>query len=202
VLGRALALGVALAAVLLVAAWALGGGAGEPGPAALGARDVPAGAVLVLRHAPTDPTQVDLDLGGGCDVQQGLSAAGVAQARDLGRRLADLPIGPVRTSPLCRAVDTAEALDLGPVEVEEGLRPLTTGLDASAQQAILDTGLLRLAGDLGGADVAVHVTHGENIQAMTGEAVAEGGGVVLVPAADGATGLGAFDLAGVLASEG
>lgn len=73
------------------------------------------GHVLYMRHAITDRSQVDTGRLGDRAGQRNLSAAGIAQARDLSAAFARLriPLGAVRTSPVFRAVDTAQAMARG-----------------------------------------------------------------------------------------
>ncbi|MGK7862167.1 histidine phosphatase family protein [Falsiroseomonas sp. E2-1-a4] len=66
------------------------------------------GVVVVLRHAITDRSQFDRGDRSNRAGQRNLSEAGRAQSRALGRAFAYLPIGQVLTSPVFRALDTAE----------------------------------------------------------------------------------------------
>jgi phosphohistidine phosphatase SixA len=78
------------------------------------------GFVLYMRHAITDRSQVDTGRLGDRAGQRNLSAAGVAQARALAEAMARLaiPLRPIRSSPVFRAVDTAQAMARGaPVDV-------------------------------------------------------------------------------------
>ncbi len=78
------------------------------------------GFVLYMRHAITDRGQVDTGRLGDRAGQRNLSAAGVAQARALSDAMARLaiPLRPIRSSPVFRAVDTAQAMARGaPVDV-------------------------------------------------------------------------------------
>jgi phosphohistidine phosphatase SixA len=78
------------------------------------------GFVLYMRHAITDRSQVDTGRLGDRAGQRNLSAAGIAQARALSEAMARLqiPLRPIRSSPVFRAVDTAEAMARGaPVDV-------------------------------------------------------------------------------------
>jgi phosphohistidine phosphatase SixA len=78
------------------------------------------GFVLYMRHAITDRSQVDTGRLGDRTGQRNLSAAGVAQAQALGAAMARLaiPLRPIRSSPVFRAVDTAQAMARGaPVDV-------------------------------------------------------------------------------------
>ncbi len=183
------AIAVGVVTVLLLALFSVvGHGNGDDVRATAGeGPDVPPGAVLLMRHALTDQTQTDADpqARGGCAQQRNLSAEGVTQAQRIGRGMADLPISAVYASPFCRTVDTAEALDVAPVTVEQALISTTSGLDASAQQSIIDAEFGLILRELGGDDVVVMVTHTQNIEVITGMTVGEGDAVVLVPAATG-----------------
>jgi phosphohistidine phosphatase SixA len=78
------------------------------------------GFVLYMRHAITDRSQVDTGRLGDRAGQRNLSAAGVAQARALAEAMARLriPLRPIRSSPVFRAVETAQAMARGaPVDV-------------------------------------------------------------------------------------
>jgi phosphohistidine phosphatase SixA len=78
------------------------------------------GFVLYMRHAITDRSQADTGRLGDRAGQRNLSAAGVAQARALSDAMARLavPLRPIRSSPVFRAADTAQAMARGgPVEV-------------------------------------------------------------------------------------
>jgi phosphohistidine phosphatase SixA len=70
------------------------------------------GYVVYLRHAPTNPTQVDADRPDftRCETQRNLSDEGRRMARDIGAAFKALGIrvGKVVSSPYCRTVDTAE----------------------------------------------------------------------------------------------
>ena len=94
------------------------------------------GALLLVRHAPTDASQERRNLGQGSDPP--LAAAGVRIARRLGTVLAaevaDLAAGPTRlvTSPARRCLQTAEAIATGlsdppPTEVARGLIEIDYG---------------------------------------------------------------------------
>jgi phosphohistidine phosphatase SixA len=87
----------------------LGIGRAAADPALLGALRG-GGVVVVLRHAITDRGQQDRGDLSDRAAQRNLSAAGRAQARDIGRAMAGLGVklGQVLTSPVFRARDTAE----------------------------------------------------------------------------------------------
>ena len=80
------------------------------------------GFVLYMRHAQQGAYTVEC-------IKSNLSAAGEEQARTVGTAIRDLkiPVGVVRASKFCRAIDTARVLDLGAVDITEDLNP--AGLD-------------------------------------------------------------------------
>jgi phosphohistidine phosphatase len=82
--------------------------------------------LLIVRHAESAP--------GKPDALRPLTPEGREQARALGERLRarDLVPDAVLTSPLLRARETAEALDLGAPEVDERLAPGATAEDVRA----------------------------------------------------------------------
>ncbi|MGA2513348.1 MAG: histidine phosphatase family protein [Candidatus Limnocylindrales bacterium] len=80
--------------------------------------------ILLTRHGLTPAG--DAMLGGQLDVP--LAQEGLAQAEALSRRLAGVRIDRIISSPMLRALETAQALARGrPVEVEERLRELDYG---------------------------------------------------------------------------
>lgn len=149
--------------------------------AALGAD----GHLGLMRHSTApgsdDPPGFTL---GDCSTQRNLSAAGRAQAAAVGDRLRDHGIDAARvvSSQWCRCRDTAELLDLGPVEELASLNSLVSYPGASARM----TRELRdwiAAQDLG--EPTLLVTHQVNIGALVGAYPREGEIVVVRPASDG-----------------
>ena len=93
------------------------------------------GYVLFMRHARQGgPQQPDV-----CD-HKNLAPEGEAQARKVGAALRDLgiPIATVRSSPICRARETATLLALRPVELDDDLKPAAgpTPLHAARKRLI------------------------------------------------------------------
>jgi phosphohistidine phosphatase len=82
--------------------------------------------VVIVRHAEAAP--------GSPDELRTLTPAGWGQARELGRRLRDdgIQADAVLTSPLLRARETAQALDLGEPEPDDRLAPGATADDVRA----------------------------------------------------------------------
>jgi len=154
------------------------------------------GAVLLLRHAQTDPGVGDppgFRLGS-CSTQRNLSEAGRAQARAIGAGFAAQGLRPaaVKSSAWCRCVDTAK-LAFGRAEPWAALNSLFEDRAAEAAQTrLVKDGLARVAP--GGFEV--WVTHGVNILALSGESVAMGEGMVLRAGAGQVHNLGRLKPAG------
>lgn len=151
------------------------------------------GAVLVIRHAKTepgvgDPPQFRLD---DCTTQRNLSDEGREQARALGARLreASVRIGPVLTSHWCRCVDTAR-LAFGHAQP---FAPLDSFFGERTREPAQTAALRERIRAHRGPGTLVLVTHQVNMTALTGEAPAMGEALVLVPADAG------FALAGRIA---
>jgi broad specificity phosphatase PhoE len=138
------------------------------------------GYAVMLRHATApgvgDPEGFRLD---DCATQRNLSAEGRAQARRLGERLRAAGIGAaeVYSSQWCRCLETAELLDLGPVEQ---LPALNSFFGRPAERAPNLDALRRFLAELPeeGPPVIL-VTHQVTISAIAGEATASGEAVVL-----------------------
>ena len=85
------------------------------------------GYVLFMRHARQGGPQNEAPC-----TQANLVTEGVAQARKVAAALHELriPIGAVRASRQCRAIETARLLDVGEVEITQDLNP---GIDATPE---------------------------------------------------------------------
>lgn len=137
------------------------------------------GCALVLRHAATepgigDPAQFTL---GQCHTQRNLSAQGRAQSRTLGERMRSLQLQPTRvlSSPWCRCLDTA-TLAFGSAQPWGPLGSFFTRReDAQAYAQQMRAGLLTIEA----GRFEVWVTHMVNIEALSGESVASGEGLVV-----------------------
>lgn len=130
------------------------------------------GAVALMRHALApgfgDPASFQLR---DCATQRNLDDSGRAQARAMGQALRDRGIAfdRVISSQWCRTLETAELLDLGPVEEAPSLNSFFENRGAGAAQTRATLDLLRdTAGRL------MLVTHQVNITALTGGGVASG----------------------------
>jgi broad specificity phosphatase PhoE len=146
------------------------------------------GAVLIMRHAATDPGIGDppgfrLD---DCATQRNLSEQGRAQVTGLGRTIAQrrIAIARVESSAWCRCLETARlAFPANEVRV---FAPLNSFFDdrtrADEQTEALRT---RIAAWKGPGVLAL-VTHQVNISALTGRFAAMGSVLVLRPEGAGA----------------
>lgn len=136
------------------------------------------GCALLLRHAATepgvgDPPQFTL---GQCHTQRNLSAQGRQQARALGERMRAWHLQPHRvlSSPWCRCLDTA-TLAFGSAQSWEPLGSFFTRREEGQHHARdMRTGLMQI--ETGRFEV--WVTHMVNIEALTGEYVSSGEGLI------------------------
>lgn len=143
------------------------------------------GAVAIMRHAIApgtgDPANFRL---GDCSTQRNLDEHGRAQARAIGAAIRDagIAVDRVLTSQWCRSRETAELLDLAPVEEMPALNSFFS--DRSTRAAQTDEVRSFLAG-LSKDERVMLVTHQVNITALTGRGVASGEVFVLQVAPDG-----------------
>lgn len=138
------------------------------------------GHVLLLRHANApgvgDPPGMVLS---DCSTQRNLDDVGRTQARELGRRLREAGVAGTRvyTSQWCRSRETAQLLELGPVEA---LPALNSTFGRSEEQASRIEALRAFMDKLprnGGPFVLV--THQMTITALTGYFPASADGLIL-----------------------
>jgi phosphohistidine phosphatase SixA len=140
------------------------------------------GHVALVRHAATtggagDPPGFRLE---DCATQRNLTAEGRVQARRIGERFRaeGIAVGKVLASEWCRCGETAELMQLGPVERAPtfnnafALRGRADELSAGARDVIAAWN---------GPGTLVIVTHGANILPLTGINPVEGGFVVVKP---------------------
>lgn len=142
-------------------------------------------AVAMIRHALApgtgDPTRFRID---DCSTQRNLSERGRAQAQAIGARFRANGIDRalVRSSQWCRCLETAELLDLGPVEPMPALNSFFGRRDEGPDQT---AALRRYLSAREEKRPLVLVTHQVNITALTGVFPASGEIVVIRPAGDG-----------------
>jgi broad specificity phosphatase PhoE len=144
------------------------------------------GKVALMRHADApgpagDPPGFRLD---DCSTQRNLSAEGRTHARAIGEKLKAerVPIGQLLSSPWCRCVDTAKLLGLGKVQLEPTFSNVVVLND---QRDRLTEGARKLIGAWRGPGTLFVVTHGANIQALTGGLNPASGEIVVVATKDG-----------------
>jgi len=143
------------------------------------------GAIALMRHALApgtgDPASFRLE---DCATQRNLSAQGRAQAQRIGAALREQGIAfdHIWSSGWCRARETAELMEMGPVEVTPALHSFFAG--RGNRQAQTQTTMEALSAVAAGARVLL-VTHQVNITALTGVFPASGEIIVLQVAPDG-----------------
>ncbi|RUR30178.1 histidine phosphatase family protein [Vreelandella andesensis] len=139
------------------------------------------GLVILMRHALApgigDPAGFELSL---CGTQRNLSAQGRAQAEAIGRlfRERNVPVADVYSSRWCRALDTAELMDLGHVEPAPWLDSFFR--QRSERDAQTRTARELIAAWQGPGNLLL-VSHQVNITALTGGGVSSGEMIVVRP---------------------
>jgi len=169
------------ARLLVLAALALVAGCGDDEPAAPPQQEPivralrEGGHVLVIRHAKTDAEINRQELLRSCRLQRNLTEDGRAQAREIGEaiRALRIPVGEVRSSPMCRTRDTAR-LAFGDVTLDRDLvSPGVIGTVADDERRA--EALRAMVEDVPPAgENTVLVTHTGNIGAALGETIDEG----------------------------
>ncbi len=144
------------------------------------------GHIALMRHADApgvaDPPGFRLD---DCATQRNLSAKGRADAVAVGARLKaqGARLGRIVSSPWCRCVDTATLMNVGRIEIEP---TFSNAVVLSDRRAELAQGARDIMRAWKGPGTLLAVTHGANIQALTGYNPGAGEIVVVTPQADGA----------------
>lgn len=132
------------------------------------------GTVAIMRHALApgtgDPAGFVLD---DCTTQRNLDDRGRAQARAVGDafRARDIRVDRVLTSQWCRCRETAQLLELAPVEDLPALNSFFAERSMRDARTAAVRAFLR---DLGPNDRVVLVSHQVNIQALTGRGTRSG----------------------------
>jgi phosphohistidine phosphatase SixA len=168
--------------LVLVSLAVLASGCGDDEPAAPAPQDPivsalrEGGNVLVIRHATADAEINRQELLRSCLLQRNLTEAGREQAREIGEgiRALRIPIGEVRSSPMCRTRDTAR-LAFGDVTLDRDLvSPGVIGTEADDERRA--EAMRAMVEDVPPAgENTVLVTHTGNIGSALGEeTVAEG----------------------------
>jgi phosphohistidine phosphatase SixA len=138
------------------------------------------GHVALMRHADApggfgDPPDFKVE---DCVTQRNLSAKGRADALKIGARLKSegIVFHAILSSPWCRCIDTATLLRLGPVKTEPTFGNVVVLRD---QRESLTSGARTVIDQWTGSGNLLVVTHGANIQAVTGIQPASGEIVVV-----------------------
>ncbi len=124
--------------------------------------------VVLLRHAIApgtgDPANFVVD---DCTTQRNLSEPGRQQARDIGEmfRSRNIPVAKVLTSQWCRCLETAELMDIGPVEPFPAINSFFR--DRSTADAQTNQVREYIFNNQDQTGVIVMVTHQVNITALT-----------------------------------
>jgi phosphohistidine phosphatase SixA len=137
--------------------------------------------VALMRHADApggagDPTGFKLD---DCSTQRNLSERGRADAVAMGAQIRTNGVSFARiiSSPRCRCVETAKLMDLGPVDIEPAFSNAFVLRDRREELRHDATAILNTWTD----GTLLVVTHGANIQALSGVSPTSGEIVVVDP---------------------
>jgi phosphohistidine phosphatase SixA len=165
---------------------AVAGGCGEDEPAAPPQQPSivdtlrEGGLVLVLRHAKTDTQTNQQEFLRSCAFQRNLSELGREQAREIGEaiRALRIPIGDVRSSPMCRTRDTAR-LAFGRVTLHRDLvSPGVIGTEADDERRAQRLAVMVQTPPPAGENTVL-VTHTGNIGAALGDETLQEGGMLV-----------------------
>jgi broad specificity phosphatase PhoE len=115
-----------------------------------------------------------------CATQRNLSSGGRADAKAIGERFRAEGVAVARllSSPWCRCVDTARLMNLGAVEIAP---TFSNAFVLAEQRNSLRAGARAVIAGWKGPGTLLVVTHGANIQALTGHNPASGEIVVVAP---------------------
>lgn len=143
------------------------------------------GLVLYLRHTATEEDAPDGVPTDPCADQRGLTEAGRADARQLGKSVAELGIeaGRVVASPYCRTVETAE-LAFGRTDTDDALLPIPSGRTPGTGEAKDQLRELLSTEPADGA-ITILVGHVSNLRPVADATPEEGGTVIFRPDGDG-----------------
>jgi phosphohistidine phosphatase SixA len=140
------------------------------------------GHVALIRHASApgpagDPFDYKLD---DCTTQRNLSEQGRTEARALGARfrMQQVKVGKVVSSQWCRCTQTAELMNIGPVD---DAPTFNNAFVLTGTRDELTAGARTTIGAWSGPGTLVVVTHGENILLMLGIRPREGEVIVVAP---------------------
>lgn len=148
------------------------------------------GAIAIMRHALapgfSDPDKFVLE---DCATQRNLDDQGRAQARAIGAAFRDrgITFDTVYTSQWCRCRDTADLLDVGPVEEAPALNSFFKDFSDEAARTRAARALIA---DTSGRRMLV--THQVNISSLTGRSTRSGEVLIIRMTGDGAEVLGSI----------
>lgn len=148
------------------------------------------GAIAIMRHALapgfSDPDKFVLE---DCATQRNLDAEGRGQARAIGAAFRErgITFDTVFTSQWCRCRDTAELLDLGPVEEAPALNSFFADFTDEAERTEAARALIA-----GTSGRRMLVTHQVNISSLTGRSTRSGEVLIIRMTGDGAEVLGSI----------
>jgi phosphohistidine phosphatase SixA len=140
--------------------------------------------VILIRHgdAPgrNEPPAFDLS---DCDTQRNLSDKGRHEARELGKAIKarDINVTKILASRWCRTQETAQLLNLAPVESSSAFDNLE--MNRSRATALIDRER-ELIVSWRGPGVMLVVTHSSNIKLLTGMNIEQGSMIVAPPMDD------------------
>ena len=147
------------------------------------------GYVIYFRHAATDWSQDDQVISTGdwvsCDPgrMRQLSDQGRAAARRIGdaiRRL-DIPVGRILTSEYCRTRQTAQLMDLGPVEPTRAIMNMRVADMVGGRQAVIERAQRELGRKPQPGSNTIIVAHGNLMRAASGAYTGEAGAGIYQP---------------------
>ena len=147
------------------------------------------GFVLYLRHGTTDNSRADrmpaVDLAD-CSTQRPLTVDGRQLARQVGEfmRRARLPIAEIRSSPLCRAKETAAAAFPGKAVTIDNLLMYTANLTDAQKAPIIANTRRLLSAPLAPGENRLLVAHAPNLMDLIGYFPKEGTLVIFRPKGD------------------
>lgn len=156
------------------------------------------GYVIYFRHAATDYSQTDVreeqEWWKNCQTHRNLSQAGRSQADAIGTalRTLDIPIGQVLSSEYCRTVETAELMNIGPVQTTDrlnGARSWALSTEETEREQLVAATRQLLATSPGSGVNTVLISHTHNFENPAHpvlDEIAEGEAAIFQPDRNGA----------------
>jgi phosphohistidine phosphatase SixA len=175
-------------ALTLLVAFDVAVASDQPADQALVAALRDGGYTIYFRHAATDWSNSDhVEKVGdwtSCDPDRmrQLSEAGRETARQIGRaiRVLEIPVGRILSSEYCRAAETAQLMNLGPVETTRDIMNMRAAVFVGGREAVIRRARAIFSrGPPPGTNVLI-VGHGNLMRAATGAYAGEGGSGIYV----------------------